>query len=156
MGNLGSPFVGVLSAITNKASQGCLNFFKGCSITPLHYSLGCSITPLTIDNICTLWIWNCAVCPYNAYRILWYNPSSALIIIHFAICCQNDSHLALPAVVGWTVGFYELFICCYLGKNMFWYFVVMNLILRFLHIIALTTSLIQLLLAYTNTYTLGL
>ena len=35
MGSLSNSFVGVLSTITNKASLGSLNFFQGCSITPL-------------------------------------------------------------------------------------------------------------------------
>ena len=32
MGSFGNSFVGVLSTIMNKASEGCFNFFKVCSI----------------------------------------------------------------------------------------------------------------------------
>ena len=46
MGNISNSFLGVVSVVTNKASQGCLNFFEGCSITPL----GCFTTPLTIGK----------------------------------------------------------------------------------------------------------
>ena len=46
MGSISNSIGGVLSAVTNKASQRCLNFFKGCFTT----LLGCFITPLTIGK----------------------------------------------------------------------------------------------------------
>ena len=41
-------FVGVLSVVMNKVSQGCLNFLKGVPLLPSITSLGCFITPLTV------------------------------------------------------------------------------------------------------------
>ena len=48
MGSLGNSFVGALSAVANKTSQGWLNFLKGVPLLPSNIPLGCFITPLTI------------------------------------------------------------------------------------------------------------